>query len=241
MAGVIETTQTFTATDVVTSTKLNDLIDTTVFTSDAITGTTLTVSGAGKLSVSTGGVTSNEIAANAVVTLGILNSAVTAAKLATDAVETLKIKDANVTAAKLASDAVTTAKILNANVTAAKLSGAQTGSAPIYGARAWCHFDATRNAAGSASSANTARYLYPNGSGNVTSVTKTATGTFTVALATALPSANYAVIGIGHTGGFLRVSGSDEATQTTTSFTLIVRTLDDNLEDSDSNTFCIFG
>ena len=38
---------------------------------------------------------------------------------------------------------VTTANVVDASVTAAKLSGAQTGSAPIYGCRAWVNFDGT--------------------------------------------------------------------------------------------------
>lgn len=80
MAGVINTTYTFTATDIVTSTKLNNVIDETAFTTDAYDGTTITV-GSGKLKVATGGITSNEISANAVVTAGILDGAVTAAKL----------------------------------------------------------------------------------------------------------------------------------------------------------------
>lgn len=41
---------------------------------------------------------------------------------------------------------IATAKIADAAVTAAKLNGAQTGSAPIYGCRAWVNFDgATAN------------------------------------------------------------------------------------------------
>ena len=44
----------------------------------------------------------------------------------------------------------TTANIVDASVTAAKLDGAQTGSAPIYGCRAWVNFDGLlTNVAGS--------------------------------------------------------------------------------------------
>jgi hypothetical protein len=50
-------------------------------------------------------------------------------------------------------------------------------------------FDANRNAAGTADTTNTTRYLIA--SGNVTSVTKTATGKYTVLITTALPDANY--------------------------------------------------
>jgi hypothetical protein len=38
---------------------------------------------------------------------------------------------------------VTTANMVDASITAAKLNGAQTGSAPIYGCRAWVNFDGT--------------------------------------------------------------------------------------------------
>ena len=193
--GAIDTNYTFTATDVITSTKMNNILDQSTITATATFNDTLAVS-SGKLLVKTGGITSNEIAVGAVVTAGILNGAVTAGKLATDAVETVKIKDVNVTAAKLATDAVETAKIKNANVTAEKLSGAQTGTAPIYGARAWVVFDMTRNAAGDSNTDNTTRYIYPNGNGNVTSVTKNGTGDCTIAFTNDMPHANYAMVGM---------------------------------------------
>lgn len=88
--------------------------------------------------------------------------------------------------------------VKDAGISAAKLDGAQTGSAPIFGIRAWVSFDATRNAAGGSDTADTARYII--GSGNITSVTKTATGTFTVAFTTSLPSATYVVTGTGNNG-----------------------------------------
>jgi hypothetical protein len=51
---------------------------------------------------------------------------------------------------------VTTANLVDASVTAAKLSGAQTGSAPIYGCRAWVNFDGTlTNVTGNAYSRTT--------------------------------------------------------------------------------------
>jgi hypothetical protein len=89
-------------------------------------------------------------------------SAIVAADIAADSITTVKILDANVTNAKIASgvdasklttgtlpadrigsSAITTARINDAAVTAAKLDGAQTGSAPIYGCRAWVNFDGT--------------------------------------------------------------------------------------------------
>jgi hypothetical protein len=101
--GVLDTTYTFTATDIVTSTKLNNVLDQAVFTSSAIVSgnTTLAIS-SGALKVNSLGITSNE--------------------LATDSVTTAKILDAN----------VTTAKILDANITQAKLAANVVGKGPIF-------------------------------------------------------------------------------------------------------------
>jgi len=90
---------------------MNDIIDETFFTSDAIVNANTTLAlVSGKLKVGT--ITSNEMGANAVTANAIAADAVTTAKIAADAVSTVKI----------ATDAVTTAKILDANVTPAKLS-----------------------------------------------------------------------------------------------------------------------
>ena len=88
--GAVNTTYTFTATDTITSTKMNDIIDQTTFTNDAVFDTTLVVA-SGKLKVNSQGITSNELAANAVTTAKITDSNVT----------TVKIADSNVTPAKL--------------------------------------------------------------------------------------------------------------------------------------------
>jgi hypothetical protein len=120
--GVVNTTYTFSGTDTITSAKLNNIIDDTTFTGDAIQGTTLQVVSPGKLAVSAGGITSNELASNSVITAKIADSNITTAKIADSNVTTAKIADANVTVDKLASNAVTTVKILDANVTPAKLS-----------------------------------------------------------------------------------------------------------------------
>lgn len=78
--GAVNTTYTFTATDTITSTKMNDIIDQTTFTNDAVFDTTLAVA-SGKLKVNAQGITSNELAANAVKTIAIEDGAVTSAKL----------------------------------------------------------------------------------------------------------------------------------------------------------------
>ena len=59
-----------------------------------------------------------------------------------------------------------------------------SGSAPIYGVRAWVNF------VGNGSSSANATL---NGSGNIATVYKTGTGNFTATFTTALPDANYAI------------------------------------------------
>jgi hypothetical protein len=80
----------------------------------------------------------------------------------------------------LPNSSVITADIADAAITAAKLDGAQSGLAPIYGARAWVNFNGTGTVAIRAS-------------GNVSSITDNGTGDYTVNFATAMPDANYSV------------------------------------------------
>jgi len=86
--GVLDTTYTFTATDVVTSAKLNNVIDQTTFTSSAIAtnNNTLAVTTSGQLKVNSSGITANELADNSVITAKILDANVTQAKLAANTV-----------------------------------------------------------------------------------------------------------------------------------------------------------
>ena len=71
--------------------------------------------------------------------------------------------------------------IQNATASASKLSGGQSGSAPVFGARAWCVFDGT-----------VAGTNAPTAGGNVTSVTRNGVGDYTINFTTALPDGNYA-------------------------------------------------
>ena len=64
-------------------------------------------------------------------------------------------------------------------IKAEALNGGQSGSAPIYAARAWVNFDGT-------TTTPTIR-----ASGNVSSVTKNSTSVYTVNFTTAMPDANY--------------------------------------------------
>jgi hypothetical protein len=78
----------------------------------------------------------------------------------------------------LPDSSIVTADIADASITAAKMSGAQSGSAPIYAARAWVNFNGTSTVAIRAS-------------GNVTSITDNGTGDYTVNFTVAMVDANF--------------------------------------------------
>jgi hypothetical protein len=120
--GAVNTTYTFTATDTITSTKMNNIIDETTLTADAISGTTLEITGTGKVKVRSQGITSNEIAENAVTTTKIVDASITTAKILDSAITEAKVANDAIGTAKIPDSAITTAKIADANVTPAKLS-----------------------------------------------------------------------------------------------------------------------
>lgn len=64
-----------------------------------------------------------------------------------------------------------------------------TGSAPVYGARAWVAFDGLRDSSGASSTANTPRFIYA--SANVSSVDRIGTGHYGVNFTTAMHDENY--------------------------------------------------
>ena len=140
------------------------------------------------------------------------------------------VADGSITAAKLASDSVTTLKILDANVTPAKLSGGQTGSAPIFGVRAWVNFNGTGTVA-------------IRSSGNVSSITDNGVGDYTVNFATALPDANYAVAltagGIAGSDPTAWIAGTTTPTTYTTTAVRINTGSSAIGSISDANTVCI--
>lgn len=67
-----------------------------------------------------------------------------------------------------------------------------TGSAPVYGIRAWAVFDGTRDTTGAVSTANTNRLI--RGSGNIASVLRNSTGVFTITFTTPMADENYSVV-----------------------------------------------
>ena len=203
--GAVDTTYTFTATDTITSTKMNNIIDQTTITGDAILGTTLEVV-SGKLKVRAQNITSNELATDAVTSTKIVNGAVTPSKLSTGAPTWNSAGGVAVSSVvylandgfRFSSDgAVDTGMswdgdgvmnvICNAVVVGRFNSSGWTGSAGSAGngAKAWVNFSGM----GPVGANMTIR-----ANGNVSSVNKTATGVYRVTFATAMPDANYAAI-----------------------------------------------
>jgi hypothetical protein len=105
---------------------------------------------------------------------------------------------------------------LTGDVAAARITTAlnASGSAPIFAARAWVNFDGS-------TSPGTIR-----ASGNVSSVTRSATGVFVVNLSTAMPDTNYAwsgsLKGIGGSNDG-QVSENRDVSRTSSSIPIITR------------------
>lgn len=104
---VVNTTNSFTNNEQITSTKLNDIMDNSSFVSGAVVTS-------GGLEITAGG----------------------QMQIASDGVTTARILDANVTTAKIANSNVTTAKIADANVTQVKLAPNVAGNGPAFRAYA---------------------------------------------------------------------------------------------------------
>jgi hypothetical protein len=108
-----------------------------------------------------------------------------------------------------------------------------TGTAPVYGVRAWVSFDGTKDTSGAASTANTKRFIYGGGlaSGNVTNVLRNAAGDYTINFSTAMQDTNYCcVASCSHSGVYggiavdvmSNISGSNGVTPPTTSAVRLV-------------------
>jgi hypothetical protein len=99
-------------------------------------------------------------------------------------------------------------------VRAEALNGGQSGSAPIYAARAWVNFDGTTAGANPAP-------MTIRASGNVSSVTRTATGDFTINFTTSMPDTNYSSVGVSE-GTVEQISVSIKSGQTTSALQINV-------------------
>ena len=97
---------------------------------------------------------------------------------------------------------------LTGDVAAARITGAlnASGSAPLYACRAWVNFNGTGTVA-------------IRGSGNVSSITDSGVGLYSVNLITALPDTNYVVAGNAiRSGAYPSRCGSYSSTRATSSF-----------------------
>lgn len=86
-----------------------------------------------------------------------------------------------------AGDIVTTGD--SGTITAPMLDGGQSGSQPIFAARAWIRFDGTGT-------------ISITDSGNVASITDLGTGYYRISWTTAMSSADYCVVGLGRYQGW---------------------------------------
>jgi trimeric autotransporter adhesin len=90
----------------------------------------------------------------------------------------------------------------------------QTGSAPIFAARAWANFDGTKDTTNATSTSNTNRLI--KASGNVTSILRNSIGNYTLTFRTALPNANYAAVATGFlSSGNAAIITTDASTTST--------------------------
>jgi hypothetical protein len=187
---VVDTTTPFSNNEQITSTKLNNIMDNSFFVSGAVVPSQgLQVTSGGQLQVPNSGITTallenSSTTSNGVTAAKIANGAVITEKISDSAITTIKLANSTssttgVTTAKIADSNVTTAKLANASVVAEKLSGAQTGSAPIYGCRAWASVNST---------GTTKR------SQNIQSITKPSTGNYTVNFSLDMSPNTYAIV-----------------------------------------------
>lgn len=112
-------------------------------------------------------------------TLVVTNLSLGAGGLPNGSVLTADIADAAITGPKIAAGAVS----------ALDLDGNQSGSAPIFGVRAWVNFDGTGTFSPNPSTTKI------RASGNVSSIQDNGTGDYTINFTTAMPDTNYAVSG----------------------------------------------
>lgn len=166
--------RTFVSGETVTPAKLNELVD------------NATVTAIQTADIADGQITNAKVSASAAIALS---------KLATGALPTaITVASANLVDGTIvdadinASAAIAGSKLANAGITAAKLDGAQSGSAPIYGCRAWVNFNGT-----SVTNVGGENRCAIRASGNVSKVVRTATGTYVVHFSTSMEDDGYAV------------------------------------------------
>jgi hypothetical protein len=143
--------------------------------------------------------------------------------------------------------ATTASTVSDSAITAAKLDGNQSGSAPIFGVRAWVNFDATRDSSGATNTLNTNRFI--RSSGNITSVKKEDTGRYTVTFAIPFPSGNtsYTVICTSGQSNTLptasdpRFSFANRTTATSSSIQIVTNNSGGSAADYNENNVMVIG
>lgn len=188
MAGELTTTITFADGDQITSAKLNQIISGASFTADAVTGTTLTVTG-GKLKVGT--ITSSELGTGCVTVAAIGSNAVTSTKILNGNVTTEKLADSAVTAAKIADGVITFAKMATAAVATQSVMQNETAGYVVTPSEVK-HSKRAAKCHGCFSMGSGSRNLLSN-SVNVASVTSLSSTTTRVTLDDPMSSAFYTV------------------------------------------------
>lgn len=105
-----------------------------------------------------------------------------------------------------------TQTLTNKTLTTPNIDSAQfatvSGTAPLYGCRAWANWDGTASTP-----------ITPRASGNISSITKNSTGNYTLNFTTALPNTNYAgVFGCNDPGNIAVLCALSGGTKTTSAF-----------------------
>ena len=185
--GVLDTSYTFQNTDTITSTKMNNIIDQSTFTSGAIFGDTLELI-SGQLKVRALGITSAELGTNSVTTAAIANGNVISSKLAT-----------NISIAGTFSVAGTSTFTNGLTIGTASLP-VPTGSAPLYASRAWGRFSASSTGATKLAG------------GNIQSISRTGLGLYTITYSEQVPT-NSSVIAVPVVGVIFVLTSSTTSTQ----------------------------
>ena len=174
---------------------------------DTVTPDKLNLLGTPTVALTAGTIVDADVSAGAAIALS---------KLATGALPAA----ITVASANLVDGTIATADVADAAITAAKLNGAQTGSAPIYGCRAWVRFDGTKDTTGAASTANTNRQILA--SANVASVLRNSAGDYTVTFTTAMPASDYAaIVSSTHATGLSYATNAETLTLTTSSLKIV--------------------
>jgi hypothetical protein len=125
-----------------------------------------------------------------------------------------------------AGSATTASTVSNGAITAAKLNGGQSGSAPVYGVRAWVNF------VGRGTNGN----CTIRSAGNVSSVSRTNPGKYTVFFSIPMQGTNYTVISSsGSSPGSPRFSCADRTTASTGSIEIETDNISGSGDDFNEN------